>query len=202
MTRRSTLLAAAVSILATACASGPPFIDQMQPQAIDMAVRRGQFEMNCPTATGELINRETIQPASRRLSIRARYVPSTPSALPDAADVSSTWWSVPTTDPTIASRAPHGPSSSDLGSFALRTIDSPRAPGRHCELLVCELRNIGTRCAVESRLVRLLVYHGSKLPAVWGACVARSPSLRRPLDFHGLSGASLQLYAVRMSVGR
>jgi len=52
-----------VGILATACGSGPPFIDQMQPQAIDMAVRRGQFEMNCPTATGELINRETIQPA-------------------------------------------------------------------------------------------------------------------------------------------
>lgn len=41
MTLRSTFLAAAVGILATACASGPPFIDQMQPQAIDMAVRRG-----------------------------------------------------------------------------------------------------------------------------------------------------------------
>jgi hypothetical protein len=45
------------------CASGPPFIDQMQPEAVNMAVRRGQFEMNCPAATGEMLSRETLQPA-------------------------------------------------------------------------------------------------------------------------------------------
>lgn len=45
------------------CASGPPFIDQMQPEAVNMAVRRGQFELNCPAATGEMIARETLQPA-------------------------------------------------------------------------------------------------------------------------------------------
>ena len=77
MTRRSTLVAAALGILATACASGPPFIDQMQPQAVDMAVRRGQFEMNCPTATGELISRETIQPPIQTVvytgPVRAEY---------------------------------------------------------------------------------------------------------------------------------
>jgi hypothetical protein len=61
MTLRSKLPALAATLLA-ACASGPPFIDQMQPQAINMAVRRGQFEMNCPNATGELISRETVQP--------------------------------------------------------------------------------------------------------------------------------------------
>ena len=44
------------------CASGPPFIDQMQPEAVSMAVRRGQFEMNCPAATGEMLSRETLQP--------------------------------------------------------------------------------------------------------------------------------------------
>lgn len=44
------------------CASGPPFIDQMQPEAVNMAVRRGQFELNCPGATGEMISRETLQP--------------------------------------------------------------------------------------------------------------------------------------------
>ena len=44
------------------CASGPPFIDQMQPEAVNMAVRRGQFEMNCPAATGEMLSRETLQP--------------------------------------------------------------------------------------------------------------------------------------------
>jgi hypothetical protein len=48
--------------LVVGCASGPPFIDQMQPEAVNMAVRRGQFEMNCPTATGEMLSRETLQP--------------------------------------------------------------------------------------------------------------------------------------------
>ena len=41
-------LLVAMPILLSACASGPPFADQIQPTAIDMAVRRGQFEMNCP----------------------------------------------------------------------------------------------------------------------------------------------------------
>jgi hypothetical protein len=44
------------------CASGPPFIDQVQPEAMSMATRRGQFEMNCPAATAELLSRETLQP--------------------------------------------------------------------------------------------------------------------------------------------
>lgn len=48
--------------LAVGCASGPPFIDQIQPEAVNMAVRRGQFEMNCATATGEMLSRETLQP--------------------------------------------------------------------------------------------------------------------------------------------
>jgi len=49
-------------LLLAGCASGPPFIDQIQPEAVNMAVRRGQFELNCPTATGQVINRETLQP--------------------------------------------------------------------------------------------------------------------------------------------
>lgn len=49
-------------MLVAGCASGPPFIDAMQPEAVNMAVRRGQFEMNCPSATGQVISRETLQP--------------------------------------------------------------------------------------------------------------------------------------------
>ncbi len=53
----------ALSALALAgCASGPPFIDQIQPEAVNMAVRRGQFELNCPSATGQVLSRETLQP--------------------------------------------------------------------------------------------------------------------------------------------
>ena len=62
MTRRSTLLTVAMGLLATACASGPPYIDQIQPEAVSMAVRRGQFEMNCPAATGQVLSRTSIPP--------------------------------------------------------------------------------------------------------------------------------------------
>ena len=56
------LLVIGAGLIAGGCASGPPFIDQMQPEAVSMAVRRGQFEMNCAAATGEVISRETLQP--------------------------------------------------------------------------------------------------------------------------------------------
>ncbi len=62
MALRSNLLVLAAGLIEAGCASGPPFIDQMQPEAVNMAVRRGQFEMNCPAATGEVISRETLQP--------------------------------------------------------------------------------------------------------------------------------------------
>ena len=62
MTLGSKLLVVAAGLIAAGCASGPPFIDQMQPEAVSMAVRRGQFEMNCPSAAGEVISRETLEP--------------------------------------------------------------------------------------------------------------------------------------------
>jgi len=62
MAFRSNLLVLVAGLIAAGCASGPPFIDEIQPEAVNMAVRRGQFEMNCPAATGEVISRETLQP--------------------------------------------------------------------------------------------------------------------------------------------
>ncbi len=57
-------LASLLALAALAgCASGPPFIDQMQPEAVSMAVRRGQFELGCPTATGSILSQEMLQPA-------------------------------------------------------------------------------------------------------------------------------------------
>ncbi|MFO1413860.1 MAG: hypothetical protein U1F10_08135 [Burkholderiales bacterium] len=56
------VLAALGAIALGGCASGPPFIDQIQPEAVNQATRRGQFELNCPAATGEVISRETLQP--------------------------------------------------------------------------------------------------------------------------------------------
>ena len=69
--------AVAAVLFITGCASGPPFIDQMQPEAMSMATRRGQFEMNCPAATAELLSRETLQPLVQTWrfqgTVRAEY---------------------------------------------------------------------------------------------------------------------------------
>ena len=49
-------------VLLFGCQSGPPFIDQMQASAVDMAVRQGAFEMNCPSATGTVLSSQMLQP--------------------------------------------------------------------------------------------------------------------------------------------
>ena len=71
--KRSDILAVVVGLIASGCASGPPFIDQMQPEAVSMAVRRAQFEMNCPAATGEVLSRENVQPVFMSGPLRAEY---------------------------------------------------------------------------------------------------------------------------------
>ena len=67
-------LALSIVVLASGCASGPPFIDQAQPEAMTIAQRRGAFELNCRQATPQLLNREMLQPISFRFGIeRAEY---------------------------------------------------------------------------------------------------------------------------------
>ena len=44
------------------CATQGQFLDSKQTMAMQTAVSRGQFEMNCPEATPTLISREVIQP--------------------------------------------------------------------------------------------------------------------------------------------
>ena len=68
-----TLGLVAVALL-SGCASGPPFIDQAQPEAVAIAQRRAAFEFNCPGTTAQMLSRETLQPVSFRFGIeRAEY---------------------------------------------------------------------------------------------------------------------------------
>ena len=54
---------ALVAALAVAgCASQGQFLDSKQAMAMQTAVSRGQFEMNCPAATGTLLSKEVVQP--------------------------------------------------------------------------------------------------------------------------------------------
>jgi hypothetical protein len=59
---RLAYVAFSIPVLLAGCQSGPPFIDKMQPSAMEMAVRRGQFEMACPSATGSMLSSEMLQP--------------------------------------------------------------------------------------------------------------------------------------------
>lgn len=56
------------------CASGPPFIDVAQPEAMEVASRRAKFELNCPNVSTQVISREDVQPISIRFGVdRAEY---------------------------------------------------------------------------------------------------------------------------------
>lgn len=71
--RQHCLPALAVALLATGCASGPPFIDQMQSEAVGKAVRRAQFAFDCPSTTGEILNRQSLEPLFFGGPLRAHY---------------------------------------------------------------------------------------------------------------------------------
>ena len=66
MNRRRRLGGVAVLFLAVlivaGCVTPAQFLDSKQGMAVQTAVTRGQFEMSCPTATGEVLSREIVQP--------------------------------------------------------------------------------------------------------------------------------------------
>jgi len=57
------LLVVAVVLAGAGCVSQGQFLDGKQGLAMQTAVSRGQFEMNCPAATGTVLSREVVQPA-------------------------------------------------------------------------------------------------------------------------------------------
>lgn len=56
--RRYALLA---GIMLAGCASQSDFLDSKQAVAIDTAMQRAKFEMNCPAAQGTVLSRQYIQ---------------------------------------------------------------------------------------------------------------------------------------------
>jgi hypothetical protein len=66
-------LASALVLVVAGCASGPPFIDQMQPTATAKAEARARFDLNCPDAKGQVINREQLEPLIFGGPVRAQY---------------------------------------------------------------------------------------------------------------------------------
>ena len=44
------------------CVSDQQMLDQKQPMAVETALNRAKFTMNCPAATGQVISRQIIEP--------------------------------------------------------------------------------------------------------------------------------------------
>ena len=55
------LSAVAVAVLFCGCQSQQQMVDEMQADATQVAKQRGKFELNCPTATAQVLSKEMIQ---------------------------------------------------------------------------------------------------------------------------------------------
>ncbi len=56
------------------CESTDQQLDAQQQQAVTTAVQRVGFDMNCPSATGQVLSREMVAPVSVRFGVeRAEY---------------------------------------------------------------------------------------------------------------------------------
>ena len=60
--RRMTLLVAAIAA-ATGCATQNQVLTQKQDVAVQTALERGRFDLNCPQATATVLSSDFIQPA-------------------------------------------------------------------------------------------------------------------------------------------
>jgi hypothetical protein len=59
------------AIVLLGCESQQQMVNDMQPKAVQVAQKRGAFDLNCPAATAQVLSNEMVQtPASTR-----RYMP-------------------------------------------------------------------------------------------------------------------------------
>lgn len=63
MTSSFVRLALIATVAVGGCASQSQMLDNKQAMAMQTALTRGKFDLNCPQATAELLSREVTQPA-------------------------------------------------------------------------------------------------------------------------------------------
>ena len=63
MSKSITIFGLISLLVLTGCMTQADFLASKQPTAIQTAVSRGQFELNCPNATGQVLSQEVTQPA-------------------------------------------------------------------------------------------------------------------------------------------
>lgn len=81
MTKRALLALSGLVLVLAGCASDQQLLANDQTNAVQAAVRRGQFEMSCPGATGTMLSNTCFSPCSGMAS----NVPNIRLAFRDAA---------------------------------------------------------------------------------------------------------------------
>jgi hypothetical protein len=56
-----------IALIAVSACNTTPLTTTMEPMAMDFALKRARFEMNCPAATGTVLSSQVIQPIQRVL---------------------------------------------------------------------------------------------------------------------------------------
>ena len=60
---RSFVLIGGLALLASGCMTEQQQLQQRQPSAVNAALQRGRFDLNCPGATATVLSSDYIQPA-------------------------------------------------------------------------------------------------------------------------------------------
>ena len=63
MANSFTRLVVVAALASAGCVSQAQFLDNKQAMAVQTATSRGQFELNCPDASGTILSKEVVQPA-------------------------------------------------------------------------------------------------------------------------------------------
>ena len=73
MTKSALLALSGLGLVLAGCASDQQLLANDQTNAVQAAVRRGQFEMSCPSATGTMLSNTLLQPVLWNGIERAEY---------------------------------------------------------------------------------------------------------------------------------
>jgi hypothetical protein len=60
-------------LFAAGCESDTKFLDKNQNQAVETALARGKFELNCPEAKSTILSREAVEPVVTGLYLGGAY---------------------------------------------------------------------------------------------------------------------------------
>jgi hypothetical protein len=71
ITRALAALSCLAALLLVGCQTTEQWMSSMRPKAIDAAEKRGRFELNCPAATGQVLNEQDVQPEVRAVRFQA-----------------------------------------------------------------------------------------------------------------------------------